>query len=103
MTPADLRELREAATRPEGKCSREEFDRYLDADERFTALAPALAQALEEAWEALEWALDVHELTLRRLDELDPEPSSDPEHMRIREAGMAKARAVLAKLERLGA
>lgn len=43
--------------------------------------------------EALEWALDVLEISLKRIDSID---TFTAEHYAIREAGLAKARAVLA-------
>jgi len=48
-----------------------------------------------ELREALSWALDCLEITLRRLDTID-EPASE-RHLAIRAAGMKKARAALSE------
>ena len=50
--------------------------------------------------EALEWALDVLEISLTRIDTLDAKNLS-PEHYLIREQGFAKARKAPAALARL--
>jgi hypothetical protein len=57
-------------------------------------LVPALAERVLALEEALSWALDVLELSLKRLDTLETEPYSD-EHYAIRKAGLTKARATL--------
>lgn len=53
---------------------------------------------LEQAREALSWALDVLEISLKRIDTIDGD-SLSPEHFALRAAGLAKARRALAAAE----
>ena len=72
----------------------------IDADLRSLVTAyedahPASDLAL--AVEALSWALDVLEVSLKRLDTIEPEPYSQ-KHYDLRRRGLEKARTALANL-----
>ena len=65
------------------------YDAKIAAERR----ADALAAQLQQAREALSWALNSLELAFKRLDSVD---EYSPEHYLIRQAGFDKARAALA-------
>jgi len=65
-------------------------------DAQWAALAADLADR-QQLRDALSWALDVLETSLARIDTVDGPPSDY--HVRLRTAGLAKARAALASAE----
>lgn len=73
-------------------------ERAEEAEKRANAAvarADTLTQANTELVEALSWALDVLEISLKRIDTIDGEHLNE-RHYAIRTAGLAKAHAALA-------